>query len=61
MGRLNLKQLSVAKDDSFESESLLQFFDNGPSLELLDETHNGVEEQKSTDDTEIDPILKSSG
>ena len=52
---------SVTENNSLESESLLQFVDNGTSLEFLDETNSSVEQKKTADDTEIDPILETSG
>lgn len=59
LGGLNLLEGAVTEDDSLESESLLQFLDNGTSLEFLDETNGGVEQEQSADDTEIDPILET--
>ncbi len=52
---------SVTENNSLESESLLQFLDNGTSLEFLDETNSSVEQKKTADDTEIDPVLETSG
>jgi hypothetical protein len=40
---------------------LLELVDDGTSLVFLDETDDGVEEQKTADDTEIDPILETGG
>ena len=51
---------SVTKNDSLESKGLLQFVDNRTGLELLDETDGGVEQEQTTDDTEIDPVLETS-
>ncbi|EPE08776.1 hypothetical protein F503_04363 [Ophiostoma piceae UAMH 11346] len=56
---LNLLQGAVTEDDSLQGQSLLQLIDNGTSLVLLDETDDGVQQQQSADDTEIDPILKT--
>ena len=56
----DLDKFTVTKNSSLESQSFLQFYDNRTGLVFLDETNTGVEEQKSTDDTEIDPILKTS-
>ena len=52
---------SVTENNSLESEGLLQFVDNGTSLEFLDETNSSVEQKKTADDTEIDPVLETSG
>lgn len=38
---------------------LLQLVDNRTSLEFLNETDNGVEEQQTANDTEINPVLKT--
>jgi len=59
-GSLNFDKLAITKNGGLESERLLQFFDNGTGLVFLDETDEGVEQQKSADDTKIDPILKTS-
>ncbi|KAH6608110.1 hypothetical protein Trco_004423 [Trichoderma cornu-damae] len=59
-GGLNLLQGTVTEDNSLESESLFEFFDDGTSLEFLDETDTGVEQEETQNDTEIDPILETS-
>ena len=59
-GGLKLLQGAVTKDNSLQSQGLLEFVDNAASLEFLDETNTGVEQKQSTDDTEIDPVLKTS-
>ncbi len=59
LGGLDLLEGAVTENDSLESEGLLQLFDNGTSLELLDETNAGVEQEKTADDTEIDPVLET--
>lgn len=59
LGSLNFLKGTVTENDSLESESLLEFFDNGTSLEFLNETNTGVEHEKTADDTEIDPVLKT--
>jgi hypothetical protein len=51
---------SVTENGGLESKSLLQLLDNGTSLVFLDETDKGVEQQQGANDTEIDPILKTS-
>jgi hypothetical protein len=56
---LNLLEGAVTEDNSLESQSLLQFVDNGTGLVLLEETNAGVEQQKTANDTEIDPILET--
>ncbi|GJD02139.1 hypothetical protein ColKHC_10964 [Colletotrichum higginsianum] len=62
---LNLLQGAITEDDGLESKSLLEFGNNlewGRSgLEFLDETDNSVEQQKTANNTEIDPILETSG
>jgi len=58
-GSLDFNKGTVSETDSFESEGLFQFFDNGTSLEFLDETDSSVKKQKSADNTEIYPILKT--
>ncbi|ROW03986.1 hypothetical protein VSDG_00847 [Cytospora chrysosperma] len=60
LGSLNLLQGTVTKDNSLQSESLLEFVDNAASLEFLDETDTGVEQKQGANDTEINPILKTS-
>lgn len=60
-GGLNLLEGTVTENDGLESESLFEFFDNGTSLEFLNETDKGVEQKQSADDTEIDPVLKTGG
>lgn len=59
LGGLDLLKSTVTENDCLESESLLQFVDNGTSLEFLDETDTGVEQEKSADDTEIDPVFET--
>ncbi|TFA98674.1 hypothetical protein CCMA1212_009581 [Trichoderma ghanense] len=59
LGGLDLLEGTVTEDNSLESERLLQLLDDGTSLELLDETNTGVEQKKTADDTEIDPVLKT--
>ncbi|KUI57714.1 hypothetical protein VP1G_10929 [Cytospora mali] len=60
LGSLKLLQGTVTKDNSLQGESLLEFVDNATSLEFLDETNTGVKQKQGTDDTEINPILKTS-
>lgn len=59
LGGLDLLEGTVTEDYSLKGEGLLQFLDNGTSLELLNETDTGVKQQKSADNTEINPILKT--
>jgi hypothetical protein len=56
---LNLEETAITENDGLESESLLQFVDNGTSLVFLDETDSGVEQEQSADNTEINPILET--
>jgi hypothetical protein len=57
---LNLLELAVTENGGFESKSLLQFFDNGTGLVFLDETDASVEQEQSANNTEVDPVLKTS-
>jgi hypothetical protein len=56
---LDLEETAITKNNSLERKSLLELSDDGTGLELLDETNTGVEEQETTDDTEINPILET--
>jgi hypothetical protein len=58
-GGFDFLELAVTEDGGLESESLLEFFDNGAGLVFLDETDGGVEQQQGANNTEIDPILKT--
>lgn len=51
--------LTITENGSLKSESLLQFGDDGTGLVFLDETDEGVKQEKGANDTEIDPILKT--
>ena len=55
----NFLELTVTKNSGLESESLLQFGDDGTCLVFLNETDSGVEQEQGADDTEVDPILKT--
>jgi hypothetical protein len=59
-GSFDFGETTVAENDSLESERLLQFFDNGTSLEFLNETDASVEQQETADNTEIHPVLETS-
>ena len=48
----NFLEGSITENNSLESKSLLQFVDNGASLEFLDKTDGSVEQQKSANDTD---------
>ncbi len=51
---------SITENDSLQrARVFLQLVDDRTSLELLDETDDSVEQKKTTDDTEIDPVLKT--
>jgi hypothetical protein len=52
---------TVTENGGLESESLLELVDDVTGLEFLDETDTGVEQKQGTNDTEIDPILKTGG
>ena len=56
---LNLEETSITENNSLEGKSLLELLDDRTGLELLDETDEGVEQEETTDDTEINPILKT--
>lgn len=58
-GSLNLLEGTVTENNSLESEGLLQLLDDRTSLEFLNETDTGVEQEQGANDTEIDPILKT--
>lgn len=61
LGSFNFEEAAVTENNSFESERLLQFFDNGTGLVFLDETNRGVKKEQSANDSEIDPVLKTCG
>lgn len=56
---LDLLEGAVTEDNSLQGKSLLQLVDNRTSLEFLNETNTSVKKQKTADDTEIDPVLKT--
>ena len=58
---LNLAEKTITEHHSLESQCLLQLIDDTSSLEFLDEADSGVEQEQGTDDTKINPILKTSG
>jgi hypothetical protein len=53
----NLEETTITENNSLQSESLLQFVDNGTGLEFLDETNCGVKKEQSANNAEIYPIL----
>jgi hypothetical protein len=57
---LDFEESTITENNRFESEGLLQLVDDGTGLELLDETNRGIEQEQSTNNTEIHPILKTS-
>lgn len=59
LGSLNLLEGAITENDSLEGKSLLEFLNNGTSLEFLNETNTSVKQEKSANDTEIDPILET--
>ncbi len=59
LGGLNLLEGAITENDSLEGKSLLEFLDNRTSLEFLNETDTSVKQEKSANDTEIDPILET--
>lgn len=56
---LDLLESTITKNNGLQREGLLQFVDNGTSLEFLDETDGSVEQEQTADDTEIDPVLET--
>ena len=52
--------LTISDDSCFECDISLKFSDDITSLLFLIPSNKGVEEQDSDNDTEIDPILKTS-
>lgn len=60
LGGFDFEQATVTEDDSLQSESLLQFVDNGTSLEFLNESDSSVKQEQRANDTEINPVLKTS-
>jgi hypothetical protein len=61
LGSLDLEKTTITKNDSLQGKSLLELIDDGTSLEFLDETDTGVEQEKTADNTEINPILETGG
>jgi hypothetical protein len=61
LGGLDLLESAVTEDNSLQSKGLLELFNDGSGLEFLDETNSCVQKKQSADDSEIDPILKTSG
>jgi hypothetical protein len=56
---LDFVKSAITKDDSLESQGLLQFVDNGSGLIFLDETNGGIEQEQGKDNAEVDPVLKT--
>jgi len=61
LGSLDFLEGTVTENNSLQGKSLLEFLDNRTSLEFLDETNSGVEQEKTANDTKIDPVLKTGG
>jgi hypothetical protein len=59
-GSLDFSEGAVTEDGGLESKRLLQLLDDRTSLEFLNETNTGVEQEQTANDTKIDPILKTS-
>ena len=57
---LDFSETTVTENNSLESKSLLQLLDDRTSLEFLNETNGSVKEQETANNTEIDPVLKTS-
>ncbi|KAH3668244.1 hypothetical protein OGAPHI_001998 [Ogataea philodendri] len=57
----NFNRVAVSDNSSRVSQSLFQFVDNRTGLVFLDETNTSVQHKQTTDNTEIDPVLKTSG
>jgi hypothetical protein len=58
---LDLLECAIAENCGLQGKLLLEFFDNGTSLEFLEETDTGVEQEETTRDTESNPILETGG
>ncbi len=58
---LNLEETAITEDDCLQCEGLLQFVDDRPGLEFLDESDSSVKQEECADDTEVDPVLETSG
>lgn len=57
---LDLLESAITENNSLESKSFLELLDDGTSLVLLNETNTCVEKEKSANDTEINPVFKTS-
>ncbi|PTD13270.1 hypothetical protein FCULG_00004147 [Fusarium culmorum] len=57
---LDLLESAITEDNSLESKSFLELLDNGTSLVLLNEANTCVKKEKSANDTEINPVFKTS-
>jgi len=58
---LDLLKPSITEDGSLQGKSLLEFFDDGTSLEFLNETDTSVKQEERANDTKVDPVLKPGG
>lgn len=56
---LDLLERAITQNNGLEGKRLLKLLDDGTSLELLDETDGGVEDEQGANDTEINPVLKT--
>lgn len=57
----DVDRLAVSEGHSLEGQGFLEFIDNRPGLELLEETHCGIEQKETAYDSEVNPILKAGG
>lgn len=60
-GRLDFIEATVTENHGFQGKGLLEFVDNGASLEFLYEADRGVQKEQCANDAEIYPVLKTSG
>jgi hypothetical protein len=57
----DFEETTVTENHSLQCKCLFQFVDDRTGLEFLDETDCSIEQQQGANDTEIDPILETSG
>lgn len=50
---------AVAQDCTFLCQRLLEFLDNVPSLIVLNEANNCIEQKQAGNDSEVDPVLQA--
>ena len=50
---------AVAQDCTFLCQRLLEFLDNVPSLIVLNEANNCIEQKQAGNDSQVDPVLQA--